>query len=222
MTAIFVVCAAVGGTLLAWQLFTTLLGLGGNSADSDGLDGGGFDGQGSGLDDAFDHGGGDAHVGAGHDADASHAGHHGTSWLVGVLSFRTVVAAITFFGLCGLTAQSAGAAPVNVMIVALAGGAAALYGVYWVMRGLYQLRCEGNVRMERAVGRPASVYLRIPAHNSGLGKVQIDLQNRTMEYQASTDGEEIPTGAAVTVVRVVNASTVAVEPCGVPQRSEHV
>ena len=185
-------------------------------AGSAGWDAGGLHGDGLGH-------GADAHVDPGAGAhDTPHdAGHHGPSWLVGVLSFRTVVAAVTFFGLAGLAAQSSGATPLNVMLVAVAGGAAALYGVYWIMRGLYQLRSEGNVRIERAVGRPASVYLRIPGHNTGLGKVQINLQNRTMEYLASTDGEEIPTGAAVTVVGVVNPSTVAVQLRGEPQRSNH-
>src|SRR5436309_1090736 len=40
----------------------------------------------------------------GHDA----AGHHGSSWLFAVISFRTLVAAAAFFGLTGLATQSAG------------------------------------------------------------------------------------------------------------------
>jgi hypothetical protein len=231
MTAVFVVCAAVGGTLLAWQLLMMLLGLGGDHAGGlDGVDAGGCDVSGfhgDGLDpgalhgDAFGHDAG-AEVHADSAASPHDAGHHGPSWLAGVLSFRTVVAAVTFFGLSGLTAQAAGATPLDVILVALAGGAAAMYAVCWIMRGLYQLRAEGNVRLERAVGRPARVYLRIPARNAGLGKVQINLQNRTMEYLASTDGEEIPTGAAVTVVGIVSPTTVTVQLRGEPQRSEHV
>jgi hypothetical protein len=100
-------------------------------------------------------------------------------------------------------------------------GIAALYGVYWIMRGMYQLRSEGNVRLVRAVGLPANVYLRIPARNSGLGKIQINLQNRTMEYQAATAGEEIPTGASVTVVGVIDANTVAVQAAPDSERNRH-
>jgi hypothetical protein len=229
MTAIFIVCAAVGGTLLVWQLVMTLLGLSHGGMDAD-LGGGDL----SGADFADGLGGdfcptdiagahdGDFHVGDVHAGDTSHAGtHHGPSWLAGVISFRTMVAAVTFFGLGGLMAQSAQAAPVNVMAVALAAGLAAMYGVYWLMRGLYQMQAEGNVRLVRAVGQSASVYLRIPGHNTGVGKVQINLQNRTMEYQARTDGDEIPTGAKVTVVGILDANTVAVQLCDDPERNQH-
>jgi hypothetical protein len=231
MTAVFVVCAAVGGTLLVWQLVMMLLGFGHDAFQAD-VGGGDFSGAdfSHGLDGvhvgdfhtgdlhAGDTGGAD-HAGGGHAADD--AAHHGPNWLAGVISFRTMVAAVTFFGLAGLAAQSAQASSVNVMGVALAAGVAALYGVYWLMRGMYQLRAEGNVRLVRAVGRPASVYLRIPGHNTGLGKVQINLQNRTMEYQASTAGEEIPTGATVTVVALVDANTVAVQLCDDSERNQH-
>jgi hypothetical protein len=37
------------------------------------------------------------------------------------------------------------------------------------------------------------------------------LQNRTVEYQAMTAGSELPTGAQVKIVAVVNSDTVEVE-----------
>ena len=43
---------------------------------------------------------GDVSGDAGHAAGASHV--HGSTWMFGVISFRTVVAALTFFGLAGL------------------------------------------------------------------------------------------------------------------------
>ena len=45
---------------------------------------------------------------AGHAAGHSHG--HGSTWMFGVISFRTVVAALTFFGLAGLAHRSAGLA----------------------------------------------------------------------------------------------------------------
>jgi hypothetical protein len=61
------------------------------------------------------------------------------------------------------------------------------------------------------VGKAGAVYLRIPANRSGSGKITLNLQNRTMEYQAVTAGEAIPTGANIVVVGVVGPDTVEVE-----------
>jgi hypothetical protein len=198
-----------------------LLGLGGDAFHGDG----GFDADVGSADVHIDLSGGDHDLGADH-GDGHGDGAHGESEhphyaarIFGVLSFRSVVAALTFFGLAGLAAQSAGASSPTVFLVALAAGAAALYGVYFVMRTLYSLKHEGTAHIERAVGRPASVYLRIPGQNSGTGKIQLNLQNRTMEYLAITVGDAIPTGARVVVSSVVNPTTVAVE--AAPQTADN-
>src|SRR5437016_912426 len=83
----FLVCAIVGGTLLLCQFLMSLIGFGDHHdacGDHDFHDAGGHDAHG----DHADHG--------------DQAGHH--TWFVGVLTFRSIVAAITFFGLGGLTA----------------------------------------------------------------------------------------------------------------------
>jgi hypothetical protein len=229
---LFLVCAAIGGTILAIQFLLLLVGLGGHPLDAGVHDvGSGFGGD-VGHDFSGDchgdatggdmhgdgvHGeGGDAHADAHgsvyHASQTAAALHYGSSWLFGVLSFRTVVAALAFFGLAGMAANAAGADTPTVLTVAIGAGAAAMFGVYGMMRGLYSLRAEGTVRISRAVGRPATVYLRVPANRSGMGKIQVNLQNRTMEYAAVTAGDEIPTGAEVTVVGIVASDTVDVRP----------
>ena len=83
--------------------------------------------------------------------------------------------------------------------------------VAWVMQSLAKLQSDGSVRIERALGAPATVYLTIPAQNSGAGKVHVKVQNRLMEYQAITSQhQELPTGANVVVVAVVSPSTLEV------------
>ena len=74
----------------------------------------------------------------------------------------------------------------------MAAGAAAMAAVYWMMRGPVELRADGTVRIQRALGQHGNVYLRIPANRSGSGKIQFNLQNRTMEYLAVTAGPELP------------------------------
>lgn len=208
MTTLFMVCAVIGGTILVCQFALTLLGI----VDIDDFDvphahadadAAAFDGH---------MGAGDA-AGHGHDtASEHHHTAHGSHWLFGVISFRTVIAALAFFGLAGLAAQSAGLRPDWVpLVVALSAGWGAMYAVHWIMRTLFRMRSEGNVRIEYSVGKPGSVYLRIPANRAGAGKITLNLQSRIMEYQAVTAGDALPTGANIVVVGVVGPDTVEVE-----------
>ncbi len=189
MEMFFGVCAVLGGTVLLCQFVMTLIGFD-SDADVDDL-------------------GGDS----GGDVDGDHADgyHHGADWIFSVITFRTIVAALTFFGLAGLAANSAGTSQLATYAIATAAGLAAMYGVHWMMQGLYRLRSEGTVRIDRAVGRTGIVYLKVPGQKSGVGKVTVSLQGRTMEYQAMTAQDELPTGDRIVVVDVIGRDTVEVE-----------
>ena len=87
-----------------------------------------------------------------------------------------------------------------------------MYAVYAMLSGMRSLQSEGTVQIHQAVGELATVYLRIPPRQEGVGKIQINLQNRTMEYQATTLGDAIPTGATVVVIKVLGPDSVQVQP----------
>lgn len=205
MTNVFIFCAAAGGTVLVAQFLLSLIGIGGHAFGVD-------------VPHDMGHGfGGDFHgdTGGGFHGDA--AGHHDTSadhsdtmWIFKVLSFRAIVAALAFFGLAGLAADAADAPVSTTWLVALGSGAAAIAAVYWMMRGLQELRADGTVRVQRAPGHHGVVYLPVPGENAGSGKIQINLQNRTAEYSAVTAGPELATGTKIVVVRVLDPMTVEV------------
>jgi membrane protein implicated in regulation of membrane protease activity len=137
--------------------------------------------------------------------------HPDSSWLFGVVSFRTLVAAAAFFGISGKAALSAGYAQSTSLILATVVGVCAMYGMYWLMRLVAGLSSSGNERIGNAVGRTATVYVRIPAGRTGAGKVQLSMQNRIVEYQAVTDDDEpLKTGETVQVVSVTGSDTVQV------------
>jgi hypothetical protein len=215
MELLFLVMAAVGGTVMVLQFVLLLLGLGGDDAEFGG-DHGGFgdlaaDGDLDGdlsaeteLPAEFD---------AGSDSGGSVSADHGSSHLFAVLSVRSVVAAITFFGLGGLFALRSGAGTPSALIMALGAGGAALAGVYYLMRGLYRLRQDGTVRIRRAIGQEGTVYIPIPAAQAGAGKVQLQVQHRIMEFKAVTAyAERIATGQRVVVLDVLDPETLLVEP----------
>ena len=188
MTHLYLACDVVGGTLFVCQFLLSLLGFAGHG------DAGGHDVH-------LDHGGDDGH-------DHNHG--HGSSWFFSVLTFRSIVSALTFFGLVGLTASSANwSRPASLASAALA-GLAALLLVASLMRGIVKLRDDGTVRIENAVGQTGTVYLTVPGNKGGVGKVTLDLQNRSAEYLAVTFQDALPTGSKVVVVDVVGPETLEV------------
>lgn len=81
-----------------------------------------------------------------------------------------------------------------------------------VMKAIQGLSEEGTVQLAGAIGQVGTVYLGVPAHNTGMGKVTLNLQNRTVELSAISSGPELPTGAKVVVVKVLKNDVVEVLP----------
>jgi hypothetical protein len=96
-------------------------------------------------------------------------------------------------------------------MIAVGAGAAAMYGVYYLIRFLHKFNADGTVRLGRAVGHSGIVYLPVPAANAGTGKIHLNLQNRTVELQAMTSQERLPSGTKVTVIGLIGSDTVQVE-----------
>lgn len=206
MELLFLSCAILGGTVMVAQFILTLMGGG----EHGGGDGGGHDFH-------TDVGGGDHAVGDAHDGQHGSAAHdqdqhHGSTWFFGVITFRTVVAALTFFGLAGMAAMSAQLEQPMPLVIALGSGVAAMYGVHLMMQALNKLRADGTERIGHALGREATVYLSIPAQSQGAGKVHLTMQNRLIEYEAMTSGERVPTGTRVVVVGIAGPGMLQVEP----------
>lgn len=186
MQTVFLVATIAGGIVLVLQFLAGTLGmLGETDLDHDHPDGGDRD----------------------HDHD-----HAGVSWFAGLITFRSITAGLTFFGLGGMTALYANADDLVATVSAFLSGLAALVLVAQIMKGLRRLRADGSAKIERSIGQEATVYLQIPANNAGPGKVTVVVQKRTMEYAAYTHGgQTLPTGSKVRIIAVRNPSTVEVE-----------
>ncbi len=194
MFYMFLVCAVLGGSVFVIQFLMTVLGFGLDDVDMP-------------LDlqvDTFDHG---------------DVADHGSTWLFGVISFRTLIAAMTFFGLAGLAALELDQGPVVAILVSLIAALAALISVHFLMRALFQLKHEGNIGIEQSIGRRGTAYITIPPHKAGAGKVQLKLHNCLKEYRAMTDEPAaIPTGAPIEVIDVISPTMVEVRTVRKPHK----
>ncbi len=216
METLFIGCAVVGGTLVVCQFLMTLLGIGGLGFETHGGDVHLGDLHGGEMHGGETHGEelhGDDHEShtAGHGGKSLAPAEAGASWFVSMLSFRAVSAAVAFFGLTGAATLKGGATEATSLCVAVGSGFVAMYVVHSLMRGLQSLDTDGTIRIERAVGKPGTVLLSIPDHNSGSGKIQLKLQNRLIELEAMTANDPLPSGAKIVVVGIIGPDTVAVE-----------
>ena len=73
-----------------------------------------------------------------------------------------------------------------------------------------KLEHNGAFKIEEVKNTIVSVYLRIPANGAGKGKVQVSQNGSVHELDALTDGEEIPSGAKVKIVEIIDNETVKV------------
>ncbi len=141
---------------------------------------------------------------------ADHGGHAADA--LNLLSVRSLSAGVAFFGIAGLAALAAGLGPLLALPAAVLVGFLAMLGVATLLRGLNRLEEDGTVHLDRSIGQPGTVYLRIPGERAGVGKVLLTVQNRTVECQAVTALDELPTGTPVVVVDILGPDTVEVAP----------
>lgn len=148
--------------------------------------------------------------GGGHDLHLDHDAAHAHAAGFQLLSLRSVAAGLAFFGLAGLISLKVQLPLWIAVSAALAASLLAMLGVAFVLRTLGRLESDGSIRIEGAVGLPATVYLGIPGRNAGMGKITMTLDQRTVEYQATTAGDALPTGTPVTIVDITGSDVLEV------------
>jgi hypothetical protein len=140
---------------------------------------------------------GDAH------ADSDHA--------FKVLSLQSITAFCMGFGWAGLASYKGAGWDASVsVIVGTAGGAALVWMLGVLLKGVYSLQSSGNVHAQDAVGRTGVVYLTIPASRAGRGQVRVSINDRQRIFDAVTDGGSIATGSPARVVAANGDRTLTV------------
>jgi hypothetical protein len=129
-----------------------------------------------------------------------------------LLSVRALAAGAAGFGLGGLALMEMGLPGVLALPGALLPALLAVLATAWLTRSMLRLESSGSIRLEEAVGRAGTVHLSIPAASGGAGRVQFELQGRTLEMRAVSPDAAIPSGAPVTIVGIVDGDTVEVMP----------
>jgi hypothetical protein len=181
---IYALIAIPSTAVLLIQTIMLFFGLGDNDGGADGADAdtGGFDQV-----DGFD---GDSDAGSG-------AGDDGLT----LFSVRGIMALLCIGGWSGIVINEAGAGLIVTVLLSTLIGSAALVGMAMLIKLLLKLQSAGNVQLSSAVGKVGQVYLTIPPNMSGMGKVNLTVQDRYSEFSAMTaDDKKIKTGEMIRVV----------------------
>lgn len=129
-----------------------------------------------------------------------------------VFTIRGLIAFFVVFGWVGIVMQGADISLWITIPVAAVCGLAMMFALAFLVRGVMQLRSDGNTDNRNAVGIAGKVHLTVPPSRSGEGKVHVMLQGAYVERNAVTDSEEpIPTGSEVVVVGVSGQTDLVVK-----------
>lgn len=135
--------------------------------------------------------------------------------LGGGMSLFTVRALVNFlvgFGWAGVSFGHVVGSAILLIVIAVVTGLLFSWIILFLYRKMKRLEYNAAFTINDCVGQTGTVYLRIPAARSGMGKVQVSVRGSVHEIAACTDGEQIATGAMVRVVEAINADSLLVEP----------
>jgi len=124
-----------------------------------------------------------------------------------IISFRTIVAFITFFGWGGIIYGKGGWGS---FIVALTCGISMMFITAILIFYVLKLQQSGNIYANDIIGKTGTVYLKIPAGKNEHGKVTVFTGAGTREVLAISE-EEIPNGATVKIISQIGQNKFLVE-----------
>jgi hypothetical protein len=129
------------------------------------------------------------------------------------LRIVTVRGVLAFLSVGAWTAYAlSDVAPVWLAIlVGVVAGALASFLLALAFRASMKLESVGNLDYKNAVGKAATVYIKVPHARTGKGKITVMLQERYVEADAVTDdAADLVTGTAVDVVGLTEETTFVV------------
>ena len=129
-----------------------------------------------------------------------------------LFSVRGIVGMFCIAGWSGIVFIDLGLSSATAIVLALLCGAAALFGIAYLMKAVLKLQSNGTIQLGSAVGKTGQVYIPIPPKGTGRGKINIVVQDRYVELDAVTDSDDtLRTGETVRVISTDEMGLVMVE-----------
>lgn len=129
----------------------------------------------------------------------------------GYFSFRNLVNFMLGYGWGGIVLHDVIPNLMWLQVAALGIGVLFVIIFVFILRQIMKLSTDKTFHIEETVGLIADTYLRIPGEKKGSGKVMVSVRGSMHEIEAITEGEAIPTGSKVRVVKAIGTDLLEVE-----------
>jgi hypothetical protein len=127
------------------------------------------------------------------------------------ITIRNFIAFFTIFGWTGIACIDAGLGKGMIIFLSIVAGMLMMLLMATLFYLISKLTESGTMKMDSAVGKTATVYLRIPAAKSGAGKVQVNIQGVKTLDAMSNHIEDIKSGSLVKIVAIEGGNMLIVE-----------
>ena len=134
-------------------------------------------------------------------------------------TFQGIVAFVLMFGLVGLALSRSDMHQMVALLAGTAAGGASMWTMGKMFQVFYSVQSSGNMDIDNAVGKNATVYMRIKPGE--VGQVQVEVQGamRTLDAVAKDPEAYFKSGDTVTVREII-AGRMVVVPYGQTSESE--
>lgn len=129
----------------------------------------------------------------------------------GYFSFRNLVNFMLGYGWGGIVLHDTIPNLMWLQVAALGIGVLFVIIFVFILRQIMKLSTDKTFHIEETIGLIADTYLRIPGEKKGSGKVMVSVRGSMHEIEAITEGEAIPTGSKVRVVKAIGTDLLEVE-----------
>lgn len=129
----------------------------------------------------------------------------------GYFSFRNLVNFMLGYGWGGIVLHDTIPNLMWLQVAALGIGVLFVIIFVFILRQIMKLSTDKTFHIEETIGLIADTYLRIPGEKKGSGKVMVSVRGSMHEIEAITEGEAIPTGSKVRVVKAISTDLLEVE-----------
>ena len=129
-----------------------------------------------------------------------------------IFSFKAITAFLTFFSWTGVLLTGEGRSLWEIIPYSILAGLVAMALVVFLLKKFSDLTESGTADLLDLIFEQGDVYIPIPPHQSGKGKVHVTLNKSLREMNAVTlDEQPIRTGEKIRVLEILPENTLLVE-----------
>lgn len=122
-----------------------------------------------------------------------------------LFSLRNLINFLLGFSWTGISFYTTiGDKPLFLIITSFVVGALFVIVFFMVIKQVQKLAEDNSFKISNTLNKTAEVYLTIPEHKKGKGKIMISVNGSFHELDAMTENEKIPSGAVVKVIKIEN------------------